>query len=194
MAKTVKPRVRKVRRIVTGHDRSGRSIIVSDKPSPFVMAIRGIPTFGVTDVWKTRGTPTDNTASPEPCGMPIELAPPANGSVLRVVEFPPDRVWMQKADRESAFASMGSSGAAALARDASAARHPMMHRTKSLDYAIVLSGEIWALMDKGETKMTVGDILVQRGTNHAWANRSRKPCLVAFILVDAHPIPGLGDH
>ena len=60
-----------------------------------------------------------------------------------------------------------------------------MHRTHSVDYAIVLSGEIWAVMDVGETLMRAGDCLVQRGTNHAWSNRSNQPCLVAFILVDA---------
>jgi quercetin dioxygenase-like cupin family protein len=90
--------------------------------------------------------------------------------------------------RDQAFASMGRSGAQALAHDASASRHPMMHRTQTVDYAIVLSGEIWALMDSGETKMKAGDILVQRGTNHAWSNRSNKPCLVAFVLIDAKPL------
>ena len=64
----------------------------------------------------------------------------------------------------------------------------MMHRTQTVDYAIVLSGEIWALMDSDETKMKAGDILVQRGTNHAWSNRSNKPCLVAFVLIDAKPL------
>ena len=66
-----------------------------------------------------------------------------------------------------------------------AARHGQTHRTRSLDFAIVLSGEIWAIMDVGEKKMTAGDMLVQRGTNHAWANRSNDPCNVAFILIDA---------
>ena len=68
------------------------------------------------------------------------------------------------------------------------ARHGQMHRTRSLDFAIVLSGEIWAIMDVGEKKMTADDMLVQRGTNHAWANRSDKPCNVAFILIDAKPL------
>jgi uncharacterized cupin superfamily protein len=63
-----------------------------------------------------------------------------------------------------------------------------MHRTRSIDYAIVLSGEIWAVMDEGETMMKTGDVLIQRGTNHAWANRSNVPCVVAFVLVDAKPL------
>ncbi len=139
-SQTLKPRLRKIRRIVTGHDARGRSVIVSDASSPHVMTLRGIPTFGVTEIWTT------------------------------------DSI------------SMGRSGAQAVAHDASASRHPMMHRTQTVDYAIVLSGEIWALMDSDETKMKAGDILVQRGTNHAWSNRSNKPCLVAFVLIDAKPL------
>jgi hypothetical protein len=186
--KPLKPRVKKIRRIVTGHDGRGRSVIASDAASPHVMTLQGIATLGVTDIWKTVATPADNASSADPCGMPIQLAPPKRGTVVRVVEFPPDRDWLKSADREKAFASMGSSGAHALSRDASASRHPMMHRTRSVDYAIVLAGEIWAIMDVGETKMKAGDILVQRGTNHSWSNRSRKPCLVAFVLIDAKPI------
>ena len=166
----------------------GRSIIGSDGWSPHVMTLQGIPSFGVTEIWSTDSTPADNQSAKDPCKMPVQLAPPKKGSVIRVVEFPPDKLWIRSADRDSAFGSMGKSGAQALAHDASASRHPMMHRTQTIDYAIVLSGEIWALMDVGETKMRTGDILIQRGTNHAWSNRSTKPCLVAFVLIDAKPL------
>jgi quercetin dioxygenase-like cupin family protein len=74
------------------------------------------------------------------------------------------------------------------AMDPDASRHPGMHKTTTVDYAIVLSGEIWALMDEGETLLKAGDWLVQRGTNHAWSNRSDRPCLVAFILISARPL------
>jgi hypothetical protein len=184
----VEPRLKKVRRIVTGHDAKGRSIIVSDASSHHVMTLQGIPTFGVTEIWKTDSTPADNRATKDPCKVPAQLAPPKSGTVIRVVEFPPDKLWIKSADRDKAFASLGSSGAKALAHDASASRHPMMHRTQTIDYAIVLAGEIWALMDTGETKMKAGEILIQRGTNHAWSNRSNKPCLVAFVLIDAKPL------
>ena len=187
-SKAVKPRIRKIRRIVTGHDAKARSVIVSDALSPHVMTLQGIPTFGVTEIWRTDSAPADNRAAQDPCRLPVQLAPPQRGTVVRVVEFPPDKDWIRSADREKAFASMGRSGAQALAHDASASRHPMMHRTQSIDYAIILSGEIWALMDVGETKMKAGDVLVQRGTNHAWSNRSLKPCLVAFVLIDAKPL------
>ena len=72
--------------------------------------------------------------------------------------------------------------------DPSAARHPAMHKTSTVDYALVVDGEIWALMDEGERLLRAGDCLIQRGTNHAWSNRSDRPCRVAFVLVSAEPV------
>ena len=64
-------------------------------------------------------------------------------------------------------------------------RHPMMHSTRSLDYAIIMSGEIDMLLDDSEVHLKAGDVVVQQATNHAWVNRSGKPCRVAFILIDS---------
>jgi hypothetical protein len=114
------------------------------------------------------------------------VAPPPGGCVFRVVQFAPDKDWAAIA------AAMG--GAVPVDESAKSAskggpiRHAHMHRTRSIDFAIVLSGEIWAVMDVGEKKLVAGDILVQRGTNHAWANRSDLPCVIAFILIDARPL------
>ena len=182
------PEIKGFRRIVTGHDGEGRSIILFDDTSPHVMPIMGQPNFAVTDFWKTLATPADNGVSTgrDPCATPIQVAPPASGSVFRVVQFPPDRDWAAKA------AAMGGSvpidDTAKSASKGGEVRHAHMHQTRSIDYAIVLSGEIWAIMDVGETKMVAGDVLVQRGTNHAWANRSGAPCIMAFVLIDAQPL------
>ncbi len=73
-------------------------------------------------------------------------------------------------------------------RDLDNPRHPGFHKTASLDYAIVLSGEIYALLDEGEVLLRAGDVLIQRGTNHAWSNRTGEPARVAFVLIDAHPL------
>lgn len=182
------PEIKRVRRIVTGHNAQGRSVILSDETSPHVMPIMNQPNFAVTDFWKTSLAPADNgpQTAADPCQLPIQVAPPANGSVFRVVQFPPDKDWAAKA------AAMGGSVAidetAKIAHTGGPMRHAHMHRTRSIDYAIVLLGEIWAVMDEGETKMTAGDVLIQRGTNHAWANRSNAPCVVAFVLIDAKPL------
>jgi hypothetical protein len=182
------PEIKRFRRIVTGHDQQGRSIFLSDDASPHVMPIMDQPNFAVTDFWKTSATPADNGAATDrdPCAIPTQVAPPASGSVFRVVQFPPDRDWAAKA------AAMGGSvpidETAKSASKGGEVRHAHMHRTRSIDYAIVLSGEIWAIMDVGETKMVAGDVLVQRGTNHAWANRSNAPCIIAFVLIDAQSL------
>jgi quercetin dioxygenase-like cupin family protein len=172
--------VRNIRRIVTGHDARGRSIFVSDAPSPHVLTIGGRTDFALTNLWVTDAMPARNTGHADAADRPVVLEPPKNGTIFRVVEFPPEKTG-GAFDRQQAFSTMGADHA----MDPDASRHPGMHKTDTVDYAIVLSGEIWALMDEGETLMKAGDCLVQRGTNHAWANRSDAPCLVAFILVSA---------
>jgi mannose-6-phosphate isomerase-like protein (cupin superfamily) len=172
-----------IRRVVTGHDAQGKSVIASDGPSPHVLTIPGFSTFGMTNLWVTDGAPADNGGTADAAARPVVLEPPPSGTIFRVVEFPPDQT-LGGFDRRAAFESMG----AGHAMDPSPGRHPGMHRTATVDYAIVLSGEIWALMDEGETRLRAGDVLVQRGTNHAWSNRGSQPCLVAFILIAARPL------
>lgn len=175
-----------VRRIITGHDNDGKSIVVEDTPSPHTMHLPGVPAFGVTDIWKTESSPASNAGSADACDGPITLEPPSSGTVFRVVEFPPDRDYIGKWDPHAGFAGMGDSGADALAT--SDAPHEAMHKTRSVDYAFVLSGEIVAVLDKCEVAMRAGDVLVQRGTNHAWSNRTDAPAVVGFVLIDAMPI------
>jgi hypothetical protein len=103
--------------------------------------------------------------------------------VLRIISYPPDSVRLASLEQERAGgADTGSGRAAAL--DRGTPRHPGFHKTRSIDYAIVLSGEIYALMDEGEKLLRQGDVLIQRGTNHAWSNRTDDPAVLAFILID----------
>ncbi|KAF0254596.1 cupin domain-containing protein [Pseudomonas putida] len=157
----------KFRRIVTGHDEAGKAIFIEDEVCPNRHAIKNIPEFATTELWKTSTTPVDNTEGQpiDPAAGAFVLNPPANGSVFRVVEFVPDQVWKTDPNVPD-----------------------MMHRTPSLDYAYVIKGEIYALLDGQETLMKAGDVLIQRGTNHAWANRSVEPCVVLFVLIDANEV------
>ncbi len=170
---------RKIRRVVTGHNEKGKSVIVSDGPSPHVLALPGAADFALTNLWVTDGAPADNAGDADAAARPVVLEPPPGGTIFRVVEFPPDSSLGARFDRQAAFAAMGAGDA----MDPDASRHPGMHKTRSVDYAIVLSGEIYAVMDEGETLLRAGDALVQRGANHAWSNRGQTPCLVTFILV-----------
>jgi hypothetical protein len=173
-----------MRRVVTGHNAQGRSVLVMDGPSPHVLELAGMPGLALTNLWVTDGAPADNSGQADGAARPVVLEPPPSGTIFRVVDFPPDRDVMGKMDRAKAFSAMGAHGA----MDPSASRHPGMHKTHTVDYALVLDGEIWALMDEGETLLKAGDCLIQRGTNHAWSNRSDRACRVAFILIDAQPV------
>lgn len=173
----------RIRRVLTGHDAEGRSTIIADGLAENIKALPSIPGLALTDLWETTGAPASNAGSADAAARPVRLEPPANGTLFRVVEFPPDAAWRKKTDLREGFDAIG----AAHAQD-TASSDPMMHKTATVDYAIVMKGEIWAVMEKGETLLKAGDVLVQRGTNHSWSNRTDRPALVAFILVSAKPL------
>ena len=108
---------------------------------------------------------------------------PKNGTRLRIIDFPPEGDQIRKlsgAEAAATFKSMGDERASS----AAGAPHPLMHRTQTIDYGIVLEGEMTLMLDRSETTIQAGDIIIQLGTNHAWSNRSGKYCRMAFILID----------
>jgi len=180
------------RRVVTGHNDAGLAVILSDAPPERVRVIgRNGPTF--YEVWNTRATPAPiDRRSGEPPEEQIMLAPPRNGTRIRVLDIPPETAELQQIDAAAArehFAEIGAAQAAT--HNDIKSRHPFMHRTESIDYGIVLDGEITLIMDEGETTVRAGDIVIQRGTNHGWANRSGRNCRIAFILIDGKFEEGL---
>jgi mannose-6-phosphate isomerase-like protein (cupin superfamily) len=183
-----------VRRIVTGHDAQGRAVIQEDGPPPRVVRIGGEigPLFH--EVWNTQETPARiDRASGEPAEAGIQLAPPKNGTRIRVLDIPPEDerlAAMSAEDMKAHFAEVGAADASSHTDDGSS-RHHAMHRTETIDYGIVLEGEITLILDVGETVVRAGDIVIQRGTNHGWANRSGKNCRIAFILIDGKYKGGL---
>jgi quercetin dioxygenase-like cupin family protein len=146
-----------VRRVVTGHNRDGKSVILSDGPAP-QFHVR--PIFA--EVWNTEGSPTRVAAveEHEPNERSLQLGPPPQGSIIRVVVMP-------------------------------AGHRSAMHRTRTVDYGIVLEGEVYLVMEGSETLLHPGDIVVQRGTNHAWDNRSDALARMVFILLAAEFAPEL---
>jgi hypothetical protein len=170
-----------VRRVVTGINAAGKSVIIEDAPVKKVRSVPERPGYVSNEVWITRGAPVP-IDDPDRTADVSTVAPVAGGTILRVIEIPPEP--KDPVERERGIrATFGN-----LYKDAehrpSGGPHPGMHVTDTVDYALVLSGEIWAVMDEGETLLKAGDVLIQRGTNHAWANRSSAPCRVAFILID----------
>ncbi|HZT63867.1 MAG TPA: cupin domain-containing protein [Burkholderiales bacterium] len=172
------------RRIVTGHDANGRAVVLFDGESPHNFFLEKAGGLQLTEIWETSSSPADNTGTRDAAGHERRIEPVSGGTVFRVIEYPPDTVRLKTLAPETFFRGMG-----AKAADAATRRHPGMHKTDTIDYCVVLSGEIWAVLDAGEVLLRAGDCLVQRGTNHAWSNRTAQPCVIAFVLVAAKPAP-----
>lgn len=167
------------RRVVTGHDAQGRSVILMDGEAPNTRLLTEAGGLVRTELWETASTPADNCGDRDAAVGITKLLPPRGGTVFRVIEYPPDSVRLKNIDPSEHFGPSA---------DRSGTRHPGMHKTDTLDYVLVLSGEIWAVMEQGETLLRAGDTLVQRGTNHAWSNRTEQPCVVAFVMISARPL------
>jgi hypothetical protein len=174
-----------VRRLVCGVNAQGRSVIVEDGPAPAISRGPARPGFDLRNLWVTTGTPA-------PIDQPDRIAefpgfmPPAGGTVIKSIDFPPepqDPAGKARSDEQTRRRL------AAAPVERGVRRHPDgphsgMHETDTIDYAIVLSGEIYAVMDEGEALMRPGDVLIQRGTSHSWDNRSSAICRVLFVMID----------
>ena len=174
-----------VRRVVTGHDTTGKAVVLMDSATPNqkVRATGLVSTLA----WATDETPADISSTRDRAERDSGVAPPPVGSLLRVVDFPPLAGDAAATLDQSAIhreMGLGGTGHGATGHGA-AARHPFTHRTRSIDYAIVLEGEIDMLLDDSEVHLRAGDVLVQQGTNHAWVNNSNATCRIAFVLIDA---------
>jgi hypothetical protein len=169
-----------VRRVVTGHDDHGRAVVVEDGP-PTAVALEAVPGTVFHEVWATSSVPARIDNGPDPTLGGLQLAPPAGGTRIRIVDIPPDTAQNAIAPgaAAAAFAAIGAKHA-----HAQDGPHALMHRTETVDYGIVLSGEVWLVLDDGETRLRPGDVVVQRGTNHAWSNRTDETARMAFVLVD----------
>jgi quercetin dioxygenase-like cupin family protein len=145
--------VTSARRIVTGHDADGRSVVLSDGPTPRTHAVPGAVFH---ELWNTTASPAPLGPHEhrEPTNRPLLTPPDPSGTIVRIVDFEPR------------------------------SRSPL-HRTETVDYGIVVRGELTLVLDDGsETPLRQGDVVVQRGTDHAWVNPTDEPAQMVFVLVD----------
>jgi mannose-6-phosphate isomerase-like protein (cupin superfamily) len=184
----------RIRRVVTGHDDTGKAIILSDDYATAVKTVPLWPGLVSTDIWKTNASPiVIGKAEPDPTLGPRSLHPAPQGTIFRISIVPPETDEILKLDANKAkavFKGVGNADASTLDRGA---RHPLMHRTETVDYAVVLEGEITLLLDDSEAHLKAGDVVIQRGTNHAWSNRSGKPVRMLYILMDGRLDPELAS-
>ncbi len=180
MADDIKP----LRRIVVRDNSDGtRSRALCDAPSPDVRSDPARPGFAATRMWVTDRTPA--RIRNETLDAPHSIEPPKAGSLCRYLQIPPDAAWKGKVgskEVQAYFVSMGSPDASTYS---GSAPHPYMQKTRTLDFALIIEGEVTLVLDLEEVDLSAGDTVVLRGANHAWSNRSNKPCIIAMSMHDA---------
>ena len=172
--------LKSTRRIVTGHDAAGKAVVLFDSAEQAKQ--RG--SNASTMLWVTSESPVEVSGSADRAQTQVGVPPPANGTIFRIVDFAPAAPHAAPVDHHQILLSMGIDPATQ-----GYARHANTHRTRTIDYAIVLDGEIDMLLDDSEIHVKAGDVLVQQATNHAWVNNGAKPCRIAFILIDGKTPP-----
>jgi len=140
-----------------------------------------------TLLWVTDETPAVLSGTKDDADREIAVPPPRRGTIFRIAEFPPHT----GGEVRDNAAVLRDFGIGPDVKRGHAPRHPAIHRTRSLDYVIVLEGEIDLLLDEGEVRLRAGDVVVQRGTNHAWINRGRSTCRLGMVFIDAEEPPEL---
>ena len=169
-----------IRRVVTTLDDTGKAVVLFDGANPHKI-VR--PNRSVTSrlLWVTGETPADMSGKTDRAAADIGIAPPVGGSIFRIIDIPPTPPEVEALDKDHMHKQIGDHAPKKGRRP----RHPLMHRTRTIDYAIIMAGEIDMLLDDTEIHLKAGDVLIQQGTNHAWVNRGTKPCRIAFVLIDA---------
>jgi mannose-6-phosphate isomerase-like protein (cupin superfamily) len=174
------------RRIVTGVDAEGASVVVSDGPTPNTFGPAKSPYL--INFWAIGSTPADYADPQDPAASPIPLHPAPGGVTFRFFRVPPESAFAHLTD-EQRRAGAKAYHAQVGAPDAYVpdARHPGFHKTQSVDFIVLLEGEVTLLLDKDEVPMKPFDVVVQRGTSHSWANYGDTTALLMAVLVDAKP-------
>jgi mannose-6-phosphate isomerase-like protein (cupin superfamily) len=169
-----------IRRVVTGLDANNKAVVLFDSRLPLASGPYGLAS---TNMWITDSYPPAlSFTQDDPAKKPIGISPPDNGTKFRVVEFPPlDAATEAKMPPDFLMKTVGDKAPARGVK----VTHPLMHRTRSLDYAVVLSGEIDMMLDETSVHLKPGDTVVQQATNHAWINRGKEPCRILFVLMDS---------
>ena len=170
---------RPVRRVITGHSKDGRSTVLADGPAPNVK--QRAAGNASTLLWLTEECPADISGNSDRAARDVAVPPPPRGSIFRIAEFPP-HTGGEVRDHETVLRDFGIGADVARGHPP---RHPAIHRTRTIDYVIVLEGEIDLLLDDGEVRLAAGDVVVQRGTNHAWINRGATICRLGMVFIDA---------
>lgn len=182
------------RRVVTGHDKNGKSVVLSDGPPPLAFSTPALPGYVSYDMFRTFETPASIAVqTAETTDGPRRQLPTQGGTVIRVSHVPPTHQTTRNMDAAAASQAFKALGNSAGHTGGASAKDSLMHRTETIDYVMVLSGELTLVLDEADVVLRAGDVLVQCGTNHAWQNRSDAPATVMFVLISGAYQPQLTE-
>ena len=167
-----------IRRVVTKLDAADKAVVMFDGKVE-LKSFRSPNPAG--EIWVTQNYPADFSFTEDRAAIKVGLTPPKNGTLFRIVDFVPTTPAIEQLPTDTMMKVAGKDAP----QKGLPPRHAMMHRTRTLDYAIIMSGEIDMLLDEGEVHLKAGDVVVQQATNHAWVNRGKEVCRIAFILMDS---------
>ena len=169
-----------MRRVVTGHNEEGKSIVTIDGPPPCSI---GEDVGGLFELWNTDGSIINTKDTSDKADTKIVLSPPKNGTKFRYFQInPTPKEVPEEVLQNIAAEAFDKIGAAHHRVDTS--KHPAMHKTDTIDYIILLKGDVTLILDEEEVDIKPHDVVVQRGTNHAWVNNGSEPALLIAVLVD----------
>ena len=170
-----------MRRIVTGHNQDGKSVIKIDGPPSRSI---GEDVGGLFEIWNTDGGAIQSTDQIDRADIDIILSPLKGGTKFRYFKINPTPegvpIEMLESLAAEAFKKIGAEH-----ERVDTTRHPTMHKTKTIDYIILLDGDVTLLLDEDEVSLKPFDVVVQRGTNHAWVNHGDEPALLIAVLIDS---------
>tara|TARA_R110000764_G_scaffold90881_1_gene173365 strand:+ start:18635 stop:19171 length:537 start_codon:yes stop_codon:yes gene_type:complete len=169
-----------IRRVVTGHDAEGQSVFIDDNLAPRADEFQDIPGHGYAQVWSAPSTATISKRD-----LTLQrgsLIPAPGGASVLAISFPPDSVMASPINPERAFAEMAEHLPGLI--DCFETDNPGMHSTPTVDYGVLLTGELWLELDNGaERKISPGDVVIQNGTRHAWRNKTDQPARMIFVML-----------
>jgi len=172
---------KKCRRVVTGFNKQGDSVVISESFVNNQMEKNSRPGVSLNNIWHTKVFPNNNSADIDEVDQEFTMFPKSFETICRISSFEPEKSHAKDDfDSDAYFSDLDASDTLVQSK-----RHPFMHKSKSLDYAIILEGEITLILDNEEVHLSQGDIVIQRGTSHAWVNNSDKLARVCFILMGA---------
>ncbi len=172
----------KIRRIVTGHDEQGNAVFISDDYAPRAQSFTSIPGHAMAQLWTTPANPVRLEQECDPTLDYASLIPPQGGTSLAMFNFPPDSVMQNPIDGAQAREELGNALPGLI--ESFEPENPGMHTTPTIDYGIILEGEMWLELDNGESRLVkAGDVVIQKSTRHAWRNKSDRIARALFVMI-----------